>query len=615
MILRIQTGLILTLLSCPQISGMNCNARSLDIPEPVVTELLNNAQSYFSLLAPQENKIIKELVWDYVVVSLELERTLSDTVSSLLTSSKSFTLKKKLLDTYHKQGYDPNVAQGPHGLSPLISMVLAEEKDAVTLLCSIGANPNQTSGYGYSALHEAAHIGNVSLAEPLIEAKAVVNQPKLLADGDRVTPLSLAITEGHLPMVLLLLQHDAQPNYELNASGETPFTYAVRKGNAGIIQALVSTETTYINKKVVNQEDGSIETPLRIAVTRGDLATVTLLLNSNADPNCVLNVCGETALICAVRRGFTAIAELLLKAGATQPIFFMGQTPLLLAFEAKNQELVQLLIDYGAANAGNSTATPLYIAAMQGDLPLAMLLVENGADLNGTTADGETALFAATQRGYLGIVQLLLSAGARTDKAESSGKTPLSEAVRLGSEYLVHLLLEKNTPTETATKDGFTPLLLAARDGRTEILKLLLAAHANARATTRKGTTALDLARAGNHTDIVNLLAPAANPKPVVRSAQQPTLQDMLQSMRWKGNSQQQATRKATERRALQLVPPLSAAPLKSSTPQEAQSVNHKRKPLAVSPVESSPVRVTGSEKRNVAQAGLRINEVKAAKR
>ncbi|KAK6222660.1 hypothetical protein LQW54_000841 [Pestalotiopsis sp. IQ-011] len=88
----------------------------------------------------------------------------------------------------------------------------------------------------------------------------------------------------------------------------------------------------------------------------------------------------------------------------------------------------------------------LQLAVERGDLPMIMLLLENGAELNGPPArvGGATAIQIACMKGYIDITKLLIERGADVNGAgaEYSGRTALEGAAEHGRLDTVFLLLE-----------------------------------------------------------------------------------------------------------------------------------------------------------------------------
>ena len=55
--------------------------------------------------------------------------------------------------------------------------------------------------------------------------------------------------------------------------------------------------------------------------------------------------------------------------------------------------------------------TPLHSAAHNGQIKLAQLLIENGADINAKMENGQTPLFMAEEKGFTEIAALIKKSG------------------------------------------------------------------------------------------------------------------------------------------------------------------------------------------------------------
>ena len=88
--------------------------------------------------------------------------------------------------------------------------------------------------------------------------------------------------------------------------------------------------------------------------------------------------------------------------------------------------------------AGNSLAD----AAYDGDLPKLQELIANGADVNGSQADGTTALIWATYNSFPEMAEALIAAGADVNAANNFGVTPLLQASRTGDAAMIRVLLD-----------------------------------------------------------------------------------------------------------------------------------------------------------------------------
>jgi ankyrin repeat protein len=75
----------------------------------------------------------------------------------------------------------------------------------------------------------------------------------------------------------------------------------------------------------------------------------------------------------------------------------VGETPLYLAAVKGNLDIIKMLHKHGASLNGNDDAklSPLYIAAQKGFIDVVQYLVTNGADIERKVTDGATALLVS----------------------------------------------------------------------------------------------------------------------------------------------------------------------------------------------------------------------------
>jgi hypothetical protein len=96
--------------------------------------------------------------------------------------------------------------QDESGFTALILFARKGNQRAVQHLLTLGAKINHALSYcGYTALHETAICGDSHMAELLLDNNASIDQP----DRDRETPLSLAVSNACLKLVLLFLTRRA----------------------------------------------------------------------------------------------------------------------------------------------------------------------------------------------------------------------------------------------------------------------------------------------------------------------------------------------------------------------------------------------------------------------
>lgn len=135
---------------------------------------------------------------------------------------------------------------------------------------------------------------------------------------------------------------------------------------------------------------------------------------------------------------------------------------------------VTAALDEGAAvDQTEGGITALYVASESGNVELAKLLIDRGADVNQTVKLQQTPLYAAVKKGHAAMVELLLSSGADPNK-RAKRQTPLHVASDSGclqcATYLVGAGAEVNALLET----GAPPIHFAVRNGHRDIVDYLL---------------------------------------------------------------------------------------------------------------------------------------------
>ena len=148
-------------------------------------------------------------------------------------------------------------------------------------------------------------------------------------------------------------------------------------------------------------------------------------------------------------------------------------------------------------------------AAEKDDGAAVRSLLDAGADVNSTQADGTTALHWAAYHDHTDTAELLVRFGADVNAENTYGVPPLSLACSNRNTAVVKLLLNAGANANAARRWGETVLMTAARTGNLEAVEALLAHGADPNALERNGQSALMWASAEGHAPVVEALIDA----------------------------------------------------------------------------------------------------------
>lgn len=192
------------------------------------------------------------------------------------------------------------------------------------------------------------------------------------------------------------------------------------------------------------------------------------------------NIHGRTPLLCAARFGHEEVVRLLLERNDVDPRSTdnWGGTPLSRAKMAMRQSC-GLLTPLTSEHLDNHLPQPLLQAAENGDEAAVRLLLErDGANLNITSSNAQTALSGAAWNGHNAGVQLLLEQdGIDPESKCLYGRMPLTWAADNRHDTVVQLLLKKRVEPNSKSSNGRTPLSWAAEKGHETAMRQLLEQH------------------------------------------------------------------------------------------------------------------------------------------
>lgn len=195
-----------------------------------------------------------------------------------------------------------------------------------------------------------------------------------------------------------------------------------------------------------------------------------------------------------------------------------GAFPLWLAVWNKDTKMVELLLKNGAETTQyfkgkDSKSSLLQIAAQEGLLDIAKLLVERGANIHERGYVGHTPLRVAARNGRLDLVKYFLEEGSDIDTRGDDGATPLEHAASKGHFDIVKLLVEKGANVNIQDKEGDFPLGEAARAGFLDVVTYLISKGADLTLKNNEGHDAQELARLAGQAKIEEFLKNAKTMK------------------------------------------------------------------------------------------------------
>ncbi len=472
-----------------------------------------------------------------------------------------------------------------NGNGPLHSAAFLGRSDVVTLLLEKGADANVKNNNGETPMDSLGadwgttqFIGNllqIPLDQPSIEAGRAKSRELLAKGGGKIGGgggggLHAAIRRQDLAAVKAALDDKVNPNAPDQQLGMTPLAWAAAVGNVEIAGLLLERGAQ------VNGKNGDGATPLHVASFLGRAGVVELLLAKKGDPN-ARNTKGETPMESAqvpaslvpivagllqlevdqntVEQGRPKVIELLEKGGAKTT--GVGGSKLIAAIRKQDVAAVkQALADKADPNGQDPEfgVTALNWATMVGNVEIARILLDGGADVNGKSRDGGGPLSGAAFMGRADVCELLISSGGDPKLKNAKGEDPLfattvdagatqfvagllkldydlakvqagrakcvqllkngtgskelAAAVRKQDVAAVKKLLAKPTsnPNVQDPDLGITVLSWAAFHGNAEIAALLIAAKADVNGRNRDGSSPLHAAAFTGSVAVLELL-------------------------------------------------------------------------------------------------------------
>ncbi len=331
--------------------------------------------------------------------------------------------------------------------SELLEAARSGDVDAVAELIIAGADLNETTGDGMTAVHLAAQSEHIAILEALLESGADVDPTTRIGS---YTPLHIASGRANSASVRALLEAGADVNARTTNSDVTALHLAAQVvGGAESVKALLE-----YGADPDAREGSAGQTPLMFAASKNRVESVELLLDAGADPSISTTVLDVLQEVFADRQASGFLRE--------QLSDYIGRDT---TMDADDVEAVQAAImaqrEFRQSADAYLNYDPAALINHRPDYP-------GGPDLPrppyretlvGATG-GMTALLHAAREGHTEAVAALLKGGADVNQVSGGDETsPLLIATLNGQFDVAMVLIEHGAdPNLVASTDGAGPL-------------------------------------------------------------------------------------------------------------------------------------------------------------
>ncbi|XP_011309262.1 rabankyrin-5 [Fopius arisanus] len=426
-------------------------------------------------------------------------------------------------------------------------------------LLQAGIDNNVQDKRGWSALHWSI----VEKHEPLFEL--LLESPNINLDiktGESHSPLSFALRAEPYNRIFAekLLSHGATLNPICTDNQDTLLHILARESKEEAAIFLIRHSDNNLITKQVNLDNCTV---LHEACCAGLAELSKVLLEMDPSGQSITTVTkntNETPLHLAVSNLHFDVVEVLLKSSTNSKVQLNkknieGETPLGLAIKTplkRGRKIVTVLINAGAnINEVNEKGLNLlHQAILKEDSATAIFLLENGADMNAKTPEGEnplqlsvhcrlgevvealcrrgvdtsigSPLWDALDSNQEDTASILVTHGADTDcwspGPDGCVQTLLHRAIDDNKEEIAQFLIRSgcdlNAPRKPGpdgaggdeAKDNCTPLHLCCQWGLEQVVQTLVEHGANVNARDAEGKTPIHVAIQNQHEQIISLL-------------------------------------------------------------------------------------------------------------
>jgi ankyrin repeat protein len=314
---------------------------------------------------------------------------------------------------------------------------------------------DEKGGTRENCLQAKAHKGDLTAVSRLLDLGADIENNS----GEWGTPLMAAASAGKLEVVRLLIDRGANimtMDIGKDRSGGSAIDYAAARGQEKVVRTLIDKGARF-----------NFQSSHRSSSYRSRSFNVLQMASQHKNSAPVLRLLFE----------YGANAN---EVGRNESQSQTSPSPLQLAAQHGDQDSLQVLLDYGAdVNfIGLDGNTPIHSAARAGQSENLKLLLKQGANINTTNITKKSALMSAVEHGWQdrnsSAIQVLVDNGADIDMTDCDGNTALMHAAISSSLEGFKMLVQRGANIRTRNSKRLTVLMIAADHYNHDFIEYLL---------------------------------------------------------------------------------------------------------------------------------------------
>ncbi len=427
-----------------------------------------------------------------------------------------------------KAGADPSIEDG-NGDPVMVHAIHRDRLDQARLLIRHGVSIDSRNRGGITALMRGSPYEDAADIQANIDLGANLE----LTDAEGTTALMKATGSGNIAAMEVLLKSGAKPDV-VNKEGKTALMLALsfdlnldEKEIPDVVKLLIKSGAD----PNLTDRKGANTLIMALASYRCPLEAIDAILSAKPDVG-HRDEDGRDSLFHANLHDRTrGLTPRLVELGADLKTTDNDDADLLMWAAAGNDPgQVRFLLDHGltpdrttksgemavhfALRAGRwESSSSVKESLEKRTVEILKLILEHGASLTKSDADGDTLLHLAAFSGQIDVFAYLLPFFKNLNIKNQRGETPLHLAAASSAE-IVDLLLPKYPDPDVRDLEGQTAFMNASAVGYENSQLSLLKAGANIDAADKNGTSVLDGAVSDNNPDKIRfLIAHGANPK------------------------------------------------------------------------------------------------------